>query len=116
MTRASEHIYCGNNESDLDLKANGGDKEFGTHQQCFRRGYALGINQRITNMQHFLKRWGNAYKPHIIQHLYHGDADNIPPGYQRATLGQALQRGFALGSIALARRERGHSHERARSS
>ncbi len=109
MTAKRVKIYCGNNDLDLDLKAHGGDREFGTHKECFRKGFALGLNQRIMDTQHFLKRWGNAYKPHILQHLYYGDAAKIPPGYQMATLGQALQRGFASGSIARARRERGHS-------
>ena len=105
MMRANKHIYCGNNLRDLGLKANGGDREIGNHKDCFRKGYALGINQEIKDMNLFLRKWGTAYKPYIIQHLSY-NAEKIPPGYQRATLAQALQRGFAIGSLARAKNEK----------
>ena len=91
--RANEHIYCGNNLRDL-----------GNHKDCFRKGYALGINQEVKDMNRFLRKWGTAYKPYIIQHLSYSD-EGIPPGYQRATLAEALQRGFAIGSLARAKKE-----------
>ena len=69
MHTQGANIYCGNNDLALDLKAHGGAKEFGTHKDCLRKGYALGINQRIPNMDRFLRKWGNAYKAHIPQHL-----------------------------------------------
>ncbi len=105
MMRANKHIYCGNNLRDLGLKTNGGDREIGNHKDCFRKGYALGINQEIKDLNLFLRKWGTAYKPYIIQHLSY-NADKIPPGYQRATLAQALQRGFAFGSLARAKKEK----------
>ncbi len=105
MTTKSAGIYCGNNENDLVLKAHGGDREFGSHKYCLRKGYALGMNQHIPDIAKFLNKWSAPYKPHILQRLYYGDGE-APPGYQLATLGQSVQRGFALGSIARARKER----------
>jgi hypothetical protein len=101
----SAKIYCGNNQLDRSLKANAGDRDFGTHASCFRKGYALGINQHIPNADVFLLKWSTGYKPHIIQRLYYDD-NKAPPGYQIATLAQALQRGFAAGSKTRAIRER----------
>ncbi len=48
----------------------------------------------------------------IVQKLLYG-SDKVEPGFQRATLAQSLQRGFALGSVArgkeLARKGQGPS-------
>ena len=109
MTRASEH-YCGNNDLAIDLKANGGDKEFGTHSECYKKGYARGYNQQIPDLDQFIRRWSSKYKPHIVQHLYYGDG-KTPDGYQQATLSQQMQRGYGQGSISRAQKElkKGHN-------
>ena len=51
----------------------------------------------------FVQKWSGKYKAHIPQKWWHSD-DPVPPGYQRATLGHTAGRGFALGSIALAKK------------
>ena len=89
-----------NNEYARALREHG----CGTYKECFRKGYAQGYNQKITDLNGFIAHWTGAYKPHVVQHLLYGDGA-LPRGYQRATLSQAMQRGFALGSIARAKAE-----------
>ena len=96
-------VYCGNNAYDSSLKQNGSKDMFGTHAQCYRKGYALGNNQKVTNIPHFVQKWAGRYKPHISQKLWYSD-EPAPPGYLLATLNQTMGRGCALGSIALAKR------------
>ncbi len=97
-------IFCGNNEMSPELRANGGVREFGSHSDCVKKGFARGFNQQIPDMAHFLRHWSGKYKPHVKQRLYYGDGD-VPAGYQHATLAQAAQRGYALGSLARAKKE-----------
>ncbi len=94
--------HCGNNIFDLALKRNGGNLEFGSHAACHRKGFAIGLNQRVADVPHFVQRWYGRYKAYIPQKLWHSD-DSIPPGYQRATLAQTMGKGFAYGSMALAK-------------
>lgn len=96
-------VYCGNNTYDPSLKINGGRDTFGSHAQCFRKGYALGYNQKVMDIPHFVQNWSGRYKAHISQKLWHGDKA-MPPGYQLATLSQTMGQGFAFGSIALAKK------------
>ena len=96
-------VYCGNNAYDPSLKTNGGRDVFGTHADCYRKGYARGYNQKVTNIPRFVQKWAGRYKAHISQKLWHSD-EPVPPGYQLATLSQTMQRGYALGSIALAKK------------
>ena len=96
-------VYCGNNAYDSSLKQNGGKDMFGAHAQCYRKGYALGNNQKVTNIPHFVQKWAGRYKPHISQKLWYSD-EPVPPGYLLATLNQTMGRGYALGSIALAKK------------
>ena len=96
-------VFCGNNVYDARLRSNGGRDIFGTHDQCFRKGYARGVNQDIKDIHHFVQKWAGRYKAHISQKLWHSD-EPVPPGYQLATLSQTMGRGFALGSIALAQK------------
>ena len=98
-------VHCGNNQYDSALKQNGGKDVFGTHAECYRKGYARGYNQKVTNIPHFVQKWAGRYKAHISQKLWHSD-ERMPPGYQLATLSQTMQRGFAFGSIALAKKQR----------
>ena len=98
-------VFCGNNVYDARLRSNGGRDIFGTHDQCFRKGYARGVNQDIKDIHHFVQKWAGRYKAHISQKLWHSD-EPVPPGYQLATLSQTMQRGFAFGSIALAKKQR----------
>ncbi len=96
-------ILCANNALDAALKVNGGSKIFGTHDQCFKKGYARGYNQKVTEVPHFIRRWTGAYQAHIQQKLWHSD-EPVPPGYQRATLAQTMGKGFAYGCMALAKK------------
>lgn len=96
-------VYCGNNARSQSLKVNGGDDTFGNHRQCFRKGYARGYNQTISDIPRFVQKWSGGYKAYIAQKLWHSD-DPVPAGYQRATLSQTMQRGFAIGSIALSKK------------
>ena len=91
--------YCGNNALHGSLKANGGSKIFGTHDQCLKKGYGIGYNAPVTDVA----EWSGPYKPYIVQKLIYGNS-NIEPGYQRATLNQSLARGFALGRVARAKK------------
>ena len=75
-----------------------------------KKGYARGFNQKPADVPQFVQNWLGAYKPHVVQRLWHS-AERMPPGYQRATLNQSMQRGFAFGSMALAHRlvKNGHA-------
>ena len=96
-------VVCGNNAYAPSLKINGGHDVFGTHSECFRKGYARGFNQKVADVPRFVQTWSGKYKAYIAQKLWHSD-DPVPAGYQRATLSQTMQRGFALGSIARAKK------------
>ena len=76
---------------------------FGTHKQCYKKGYGVGYNAPIKNVAEFIAEWAGPYKPYIVQKIYYGNGA-VPPGYQRATLAQSLQRGFALGRVARAKK------------
>jgi len=89
------------------LKTNGGQEVFGTHRECFRKGYARGYNQTISDMPKFLQKWTGKYKAYVEQKLWHSD-EPVPPGYQRALLSQTMQRGYAIGSIVRAKHEQRH--------
>ena len=87
---------------DLALKRNGGNLEFGSHAACYRKGFAIGLNQRVADVPHFVQKWSGKYKAYISQKLWHSN-EPVPPGYQRATLAQTMGKGFAYGSMALAK-------------
>jgi len=95
-------VYCGNNALHRSLKANGGNKIFGTHDLCFKKCYGIGFNAPVNNIAEIVAEWAGPYTPYIVQKLYYGNG-KVPPGYQRATLAQSLQRGFALGRVARAK-------------
>ena len=97
-----EMVYCGNNAYSPILKPNGHDV-FGSHSECFRKGFARGFHQKVADVPRFVQRWSGKYSPHIPQKLWHSD-DPVPAGYQLATLSQTMQRGFAIGSIARAKK------------
>ena len=98
-------IYCGNNDLHRSLKANGGIKIFGTHEQCFKKGYGIGYNAPVNDVAKFIAEWSGPYKPHIVQKLIYGDDKfSFESGYQRATLAQSLQRGVGLGRVARAKK------------
>ena len=96
-------VHCGNNQYDSSLKRNGGKDIFSTHAECYRKGYARGCNQEVKDIPRFVQKWAGRYKAHISQKLWHND-EPVPPGYQLATLSQTMGRGYALGSIALAKK------------
>ena len=98
-------MYCDNNEYEASPSKNGGTKRFGTATECLQKGYAKRYNQSIENTESFLRKWTRGYKPHIKQTLYCGSELTLPRGYDlQATLPQCLQKGYALGSIARARK------------
>ena len=94
--------YCGNNIYARDLKSNGGQESFGSSTDCFRKGFGIGYNTPIGDATRFIAEWGGPYKPYIVQSLYYGDGA-VPGGHERATLGQSLSRGYALGRSAKAK-------------
>jgi hypothetical protein len=111
-------IYCGNNELSPQLRANGGTREFGSRSDCVKKGYARGFNEQIPDLAAFLRQWNGKYKPHVTQRLYYGDGDSVtdvPAGYQRATLPQAAQLGYALGALARAKKEQQKARDKASS-
>ena len=59
-------IYCGNSALHISLKANGGNTTFGTHDQCFKKGYGIGYNAPVGEISKFMVEWG-PYKPYIVQ-------------------------------------------------
>ena len=93
-------IWCGNNIRDPKLARNGGDLRIGKPSECFRRGVGGGIYQKIEpgKESDFLTTWTGPYEKRINQPLFYGDGP-VPDGKIRATLGQCLSRGFAVGSI-----------------
>ena len=97
-----EMVYCGNNAYSPILKPNGGHDVFGTHSECFRKGYARGSSQKVADVPWCVQRWLGKYRTHVPQKLWHSD-DPVLAGYQRATLSQTMQRGFAIGPIAHAK-------------
>ena len=98
-------IYCGNNALHRSLKANSGSKIFGTHDQCFKKGYGIGYNAPVSDVAKFIAEWSGPYKPYIVQKLIYGDDKfSFESGYQRATLNQSLARGFGLGRVARAKK------------
>ena len=96
-------VYCGNNAYEFSLKQNGGKYVFGTHAECIRKGYARGYNQEVKDIPRFVQKWAGRYKAHNSQQLWYND-EPLPPGYQLATLSQTMGRGYAQGSIALAKK------------
>ena len=78
-------MYCGNNVYSHALKANGGHEVFGTHSECFKKGYARGLRQKVGDIPKFVQKWTEIYKPYIKHKLWHSD-EPAPAGYQRATL------------------------------
>ena len=96
-------VFCGNNMYSHKLKANGGHDRFGTHSDCFKKGYAAGYHQKVIDVPGFVEKWLGKYRAHIVQKLWYSD-DPVPPGYQPATLNQTMGRGFAFGSKALAKK------------
>ena len=66
------------------------------------KGLGVGYNAPVDDVASVIAEWAGPYKPYIVQSLYYGDG-GAPPGYQRATLGQSLSRGYALGRSAKAK-------------
>ena len=96
-------VHCGSNAYESTLTQYGGKDVFGTHAECYRKGHARGYNREVKDIPRFVKKWAGRYKAHISQKLWHSD-EPVPPGYQLATLSQTMQRGYAHGSIALAKK------------
>ena len=89
---------------DRRLIRNGGDTHIGSPSRCFRKGVGGGLHQQVDNEAEFVKQWiGSPYDKYIKQPMFYGDGE-VPEGKIRATLGQCLSRGFAVGSIQLAKK------------
>ena len=98
-------VHCGNNNKSHKLKQNGGDQLFGSPSECYKKGYAGGYNQHVKDVKSFVEQWSGAYEAYIRQQLFYGSlSEKVPPGYQRALLSQSMQRGYAHGSMALAKK------------
>ena len=95
-------MYCGNNLLSARLISNGGRERFGTHKECFKKGFRKGYSTRVKDVRKFMQEWSSGYEPHIRQKLWYNDS-NPPPGYQMATLSQSIQRGFAFGCVKKAK-------------
>ena len=95
-------MYCGNNVKSHRLMQNGGNERFGTHEECFKKGFYLGVNSRPRDARKFLQEWSGGYDPHIRQKLWYSDTQP-PNGYQMATLHQSVQKGFAFGCMKKAK-------------
>ena len=50
-------VHRGNNAFDPSLRTNGGKDVFGTHAECYRKGYACGYNQRVKDIPQFVQKW-----------------------------------------------------------
>ena len=107
-----QKIWCGNNILDPRLSRNGGHLRIGSPSECFRRGVGGGLHRTVEHdkMQQFLTTWTSPYKKHIEQPMHYGDGP-VPEGKIRATLGQCLSRGFAVGSIQKAKKILKRRHE-----
>ena len=108
-------FWCGNNILDPKLARNGGDLRIGKPSECFRRGVGGGIYQKIEpgKEDEFVRTWTAPYEKRINQPLFYGDGP-VPDGKIRATLGQSLSRGFAVGSIQKAKKILKHRQEEGR--
>ena len=74
-----EMVYCGNNAYSPILKPNGHDV-FGSHSECFRKGFARGFHQKVADVPAFVEKWSGGYKAYIPQKLWHSD-EPVPLGY-----------------------------------
>ena len=113
---ARKAVWCGNNKLDKKLRVNGGHLEIGSPHACFMRGVGGGIHQKIPPGEEdtFIEKWLQPYEKLVDQPIFFGTGP-IPHGMIRCTLPQALQRGFAVGSIKQAKkmqtRRRHAAHE-----
>lgn len=110
---ARKAVWCGNNKLDKKLRVNGGHLEVGSPHACFMRGVGGGIHQEIPPGEEdaFLDKWLQSYEKMVDQPIYYKDGP-VPHGMFRCTLPQAMQRGFAVGSIQRAKKmlmQRGHT-------
>ena len=77
-------VYCGNNAFSPELKTHGGKDQFGTHAECFKKGYARGYHQAVPDIPHFIRKWSGKYKPYIQQNMWYRDSA-MPTGFQPAS-------------------------------
>ena len=97
-------VVCTNNKLDPRLAASAGTQELGTRSQCIRRGFGSGLHSKPEDVEDFLRKHSVPYSKIIEQKLWYKDStDQMPAGYQVATLPQAFQRGFGAGQAKLAR-------------
>ena len=97
-------VVCTNNKHDPRLVANGGSQNLGTRSACIRRGFGSGLYSKPENVEDFLRKHSVPYSKIVEQKLWYKDStDQMPAGYQVATLPQAFQRGFGAGQAKLAR-------------
>ena len=102
---ARKAVWCGNNKLDKKLRVNGGHLEVGSPHACFMRGVGGGVYQDVHASEEdaFLEKWLQPYEKMVDQPIYYKDGP-VPHGMIRCTLPQAMQRGFAVGSIQRAKK------------
>jgi len=82
--------YCGNNAQDPNLLA--GQIQLGTLRTCLRKG--VGKGKRLP----YDSKYAGGYLPIDSRKIYCGDANVVPPGYDRqGNLAQCLQKGIGVG-------------------
>ena len=104
-------VVCTNNKNDPRLREHGA--KLGTRRQCLRRGFGAGLYSKPENVEEFIWKHSVPYEKIVTQKLWFKDSEDVPPGYQLATLPQAFQRGYGAGQAKLARKllaERQASH------
>jgi hypothetical protein len=91
-------IFCGSNQLNPKLIANGGNKTIGTRHQCLRKGIGVGLHMPLDIT------YNQPYQPIDQRKFYCGDRE-LPPGYYaNGTLQQCFSKGVGVGRLKVARR------------
>ena len=96
-----EPIYCGNNAKSPELQ----HKRLGRPSECIQKGFGAALHQHVADVPAFLHKFEGEYEKLIEPKLWYKNSEP-PPGWQRATLPMAFQKGWGAGTAALARKLR----------
>ena len=96
-----EPIYCGNNAKSPELQ----HKRLGRPSECIQKGFGAALHQQVADVGAFLHKFEGEYQKLIEPKLWYKNSEP-PPGWQRATLPMAFQKGWGAGTAALARKLR----------
>ena len=94
-----EPIYCGNNAKSPELQ----HKRLGRPSECIQKGFGAALHQHVADVPAFLHKFEGEYEKLIEPKLWYKNSEP-PPGWQRATLPMAFQKGWGAGTAALARK------------